>query len=224
MSVAVLLVEDTFALRRSLTVSLRAAGLKVVAVGSAEEAAEAARSSPPDVVVLDWNLPGQSGLELLREWRAEGHDHPVILLTARDAIADRVTGLEAGANDYLVKPFATEELIARVHVQLRQRKAVSNMLELERCRVDLGRQQLERDGQVRPLTTKEAEVLAYLSERPGQAVSRDELHREIWGHGDHVISRSVDNTVLRLRPKIEADIRTPRHLITVHGMGYRFEP
>ncbi len=220
----VLLVEDNFALRRSLTVSLRGAGLRVTAAGSAEEAAEAAHAAPPQVVVLDWNLPGQSGLELLQEWRSKGMDFPVILLTARDAIADRVQGLEAGANDYMVKPFATEELIARIHVQLRRQALSGTQLELEACRVDLGRHLLHRDGRSQPLTTKEAEVLGYLAQRPGQAISRDELHREIWGHADHVISRSVDNTVLRLRPKIERDLKAPRHLITVHGFGYRFEP
>lgn len=94
----------------------------------------------------------------------------------------------------------------------------------EACRLDLGRQLIERDGQIRPLTTQEAELLTSLSERPGTASSRDELHREIWGHGDPVVSRSVDDTILRLRPKIERDTRAPRHLRTMHGMGYRFEP
>ena len=223
----ILLVEDNFALRLSLSASLRAAGWEVTAAASAEEGELAAGTRAPDVVVLDWMLPGRSGVALLREWRGAGEDWPVILLTARDAVADRVEGLDAGASDYMVKPFATEELLARVRVQLRGSRVPeqsAELLTLACCTVDLSRQQVQRDGEALALTTKETEVLTYLSARPGKTVEREDLLREIWGYRSAVVTRSVDNAVLRLRAKIEPDPAKPRHVITVFGVGYRFEP
>jgi len=227
MSSRLLVVEDHFPLRLSLKAALTAAGFQVEAVGSAEEAAQAAATEAPEVVILDWNLPGQSGLDLLKDWRARGCRWPVILLTARDAIVDRVDGLEGGANDYLVKPFANEELVARINVQLRTLEAASRPgggMDLSGIRIDLARRSVERDGESTHLTTKEAELLSYLSQRPSVIVERDELLREVWGYRASVQTRSADNTVLRLRAKIERDPSRPRHLHTVHGVGYRFEP
>jgi len=219
----VLLVEDTFALRVAVAASLRNAGHDVTAVGSAEEAADEVARLAPAVVVLDWMLPGQQGIDLLRGWRTAGQRFPVILLTARDAVADRVSGLDAGANDYVVKPFATEELLARVAVQLRDRPAAGGRLRLSDREVDLGRELVLKDGVETPLTTQEARCLAYLAERAGRPVDRDDLLRDVWGYRGGVVTRSVDNTVLRLRAKIEPDPARPRHVITVQGVGYRFE-
>jgi len=211
--------------------SLRAAGYDVVAVGSAEEAADELRRQTPALVVLDWMLPGVQGIDLLRAWREAGNRVPVILLTARDAVADRVTGLTTGANDYLVKPFAPEELLARIAVQLRDRVVTGTMLYLQGFEVDLQRELVRRTG-ARPaneppevsLTTQEARTLGYLTARPGKAVHRDELLKEVWGYRGGVQTRSVDNTILRLRAKIEQDPTRPRHVLTVQGVGYRFEP
>ena len=219
----VLLVEDTFALRLALAASLRAAGYDVVAVGSAEEAREAAEANPPAVVVLDWMLPGEQGIDLLRAWRAMGRRFPVILLTARDAVPDRVTGLGAGASDYVVKPFATEELLARVAVQLRDRVTGTGRLALSDREVDFAREVVIRGAEEQTLTTQEARCLAYLAERAGRNVDREDLLRDVWGYRGGVVTRSVDNTILRLRAKIEADPARPRHVITVQGVGYRFE-
>ena len=225
MSGRILLVEDHFPLRLSLSAAFRAAGFEVAAVGSAEEAQQAAGQSPPEVVVLDWMLPGISGLELLRLWRSEGRDWPVILLTAKDSVEDRVTGLDAGAQDYVVKPFANDELLARIRVQLRSRPtSASAVLELDGARVDLARQVVTRDGGEQTLTTKEAALLAWLAARPGKPVEREELLREVWGYRGGVQTRSVDNTVQRLRAKVERDPARPRHILTVTGVGYRFEP
>ena len=220
MSARVLLVEDHLPLRLAVSASLRQAGWAVTAVSSGEEARQVLDAEPPDIVVLDWNLPGCSGLDLLMGWRAAGVAVPVILLTARDALDDRVRGLESGAQDYLVKPFATAELIARIRVQLRDRGP--KVLHLDGCRVDLARQLVLREDGDLPLTTKEAELLAYLSARPGKAVPRDALLSAVWGYSSGVVTRTIDNTVLRLRAKIEPDPGTPRHVITVHGVGYRF--
>jgi len=220
----ILLVEDTFALRVAIAASLRAAGHEVAAVGSAEEAREDAERAPPALVLLDWMLPGEQGIDLLRGWRAAGMRAPIILLTARDAVADRVAGLGAGANDYVVKPFATEELLARVEVQLRDRAGVGARLRLVDREVDLARELVHRGAEHVQLTTQEARCLAYLAERAGRNVDREDLLRDVWGYRGGVVTRSVDNTVLRLRAKIEPDPARPRHVITVQGVGYRFEP
>ncbi len=225
MTPRVLVVEDHFPLRLALKAALLGAGFVVEAVGSAEEAAQAAEQSAPAVIVLDWNLPGISGVELLRRWREAGQVWPVSLLTARDAIADRVSGLQEGANDYMVKPFANEELVARIHVQLRQHvPPPGERMVLSGLQVDLVRRTVLRDGETLTLTTKEVELLAYLSAHPGQVVSREDLLREVWGFRGHFRSRSADNTILRLRAKIEPDPARPTHILTVHGVGYRFEP
>ncbi|MDP2311483.1 MAG: response regulator transcription factor [Pseudomonadota bacterium] len=220
----ILLVEDTFALRVAVSASLRAAGYDVTAVGSAEEAREEAERASPALVVLDWMLPGEQGIDLLRGWRAAGLRVPVILLTARDAVPDRVAGLGAGANDYVVKPFATEELLARVAVQLRDRAALGARLRLSDRDVDLAREVVHLGAEEISLTTQEARCLAYLAERAGRNVDREDLLRDVWGYRGGVVTRSVDNTVLRLRAKIEPDPARPRHVLTVQGVGYRFEP
>lgn len=220
----VLLVEDTFALRLAVAASLRNAGYDVVPVGSAEEAAEEVSRALPALVVLDWMLPGEQGIDLLKRWRAAGLRFPVILLTARDAVGDRVNGLVTGANDYVVKPFATEELLARVAVQLRDRVTTAGRLQLSDRVVDLAREVVIQGAEEVPLTTQEARCLAYLAERAGRGVDRDDLLRDVWGYRSAVQTRSVDNTILRLRAKIEPDPARPRHVITVQGRGYRFEP
>ncbi len=225
MNAHVLLIEDHLPLRLSLSASLRHAGHRVTAVASAEEAEQVAEVDPPQLAILDWNLPGQSGIDLLASWVARDRGIPVILLTARDSVNDRVRGLRAGAGDYVVKPFATEELLARVEVQLRQREDVHGELVLVDRVVELRRERVVRGGvELHALTTREAALLSYLATRPGRAVERSDLMREVWNYAGGVVTRTIDNTVARLRAKIEVDPSHPRHLITVHGVGYRFEP
>lgn len=225
MTAHVLLVEDHLPLRLSLSASLRKAGYQVTAVSSAEEADQLLAVEKPQLVVLDWMLPLRSGIDQLAEWRGRGIDVPVVLLTARDAVNDRVRGLRTGAQDYLVKPFATEELLARVEVQLRERGVGRRVLNLTDRIVDLGRQEVLRDGEVLDtLTTLEAELLGWLVARAGRAVTREQLLREVWDYRAAAVTRTVDNTVLRLRAKIEVDPARPRHVVTVHGTGYRYEP
>jgi DNA-binding response OmpR family regulator len=222
----ILLVEDDLALRLAVGASLRAEGHEVVPLASAEEAAAlVAGGAVPELVVLDWMLPGTSGIELLAAWRRQGLTFPVLLLTARDAVRDRIVGLDAGADDYVVKPFAMEELLARVRAQRRRAGTSDGSLRLSGCTVDLARGRVAcADGREELLTTKELELLRYLAARPGVAVDREVLHREVWGHRAGLISRSADHTVVRLRAKVEEDPASPRHLLTVHGLGYRFEP
>ncbi|MEZ4238625.1 MAG: response regulator transcription factor [Myxococcota bacterium] len=225
MSVRILLVEDHLPLRLSLAASLRQAGYEVTAVCTGEEADQVLAAEAPGLVVLDWMLPTRSGPEVLAAWRARGLQVPVILLTARDAVGDRVRGLRSGAQDYVVKPFATEELLARIEVQLRDRGIGRQLLTLADRVVDLARHEVRRgDALLGSLTTKEAQLLQWLADRPGRVVGRDDLLREVWGYRAAGVTRTVDNTVLRLRGKIEVDPARPRHVVTVHGAGYRFEP
>lgn len=226
MRARLLLVEDDFSTRLGLTASLKAAGHDVEAVASAEEAEASARDRPPELVILDRGLPRESGLELLRRWRREGRDWPVLVLTARDAVEDRVEGLRAGASDYVVKPAATEELLARVEARLRERAPASAprpVIELGHARVDLARLVVERSGEELALTSLEASLLELLNARAGRLVTREELLREVWGFRAEVETRAVDNTVYRLRAKIEVDAARPRHLLTIRGEGDRFE-
>jgi DNA-binding response OmpR family regulator len=226
MTAHLLLVEDDYSLRLSLAASLRAEGYEVTASPSAEEARLAVAEREPDLVVLDWGLPGESGLDLLRAWRTAGRELPVIFLTARDAVDDRVTGLLSGAHDYVVKPFATEELLARIAVQLRDRsrRPEERRLELSTCTVDLRRGEVRHGDRTESLTTQELLLLTYLADHPGQPLARADLLRDVWGFRSAVRTRALDNTVLRLRGKIEATPASPRHVLTVHGVGYRFEP
>ena len=226
MSATILYVEDEFTTRLLVLEALRQRGYAVEAVASAEEASRYVERTPPDLVVLDWMLPGESGLDLLRRWREQGRLFPIILLSARDTVEHRVEGLEAGANDYMIKPFAVEELVARVGVQLRGRaERDRTQLQLGPVRVDLEHELVYGpDSEPRRLTTLEARTLQYLAERAGQTVSREALLRDVWGFPRLVRTRAVDNTISRLRGKIEPDPGQPRHVITVHGVGYRFQP
>lgn len=215
-----LVVEDHHPLRLALRVYFREHGFAVSAVSTAEEAIEAVHAEPPHVAVVDWNLPGKSGLWLVEQWRSAAWR--TIVLSARSAVEDRVTALDRGAHDYVVKPFSNEELLARVRVQLRDRAHADALIELSGVSINLARQEGRRDGVVFSLTTKEVELLRFLVANPGRSLSREELLREVWGYRT-TQTRALDNTMLRLRGKVEHEAGRPRHLLTVHGVGYRFE-
>jgi DNA-binding response OmpR family regulator len=220
-----LLVEDDHVLRIALTATLRGAGHDVVAVASAEEADDRIAAQEIDLVVLDWGLPGVSGIELVESWRAAGGRVPVVFLTARAEVVDRVRGLQAGADDYVTKPFASEELLARIEARLRRQPSADRRITVSGIDVDLSRGEVVRDGRTLQLTTQESSLLRYLSARPGELLDRDTLLRDVWGYrAAPAVTRAVDNTIARLRAKIERDPTAPRHVLTVHGSGYRFEP
>ncbi len=219
-----LIVEDDFRQRTALVTQLRNAGYRISAVGSAEEANDLMLTSPPDLVLLDRRLPGRGGLSVLQEWRARGVTIPVIVVTARGGVEDRVCGLEAGASDYLCKPFAIKELLARVSVQLRDYHDLHQTLELTASVVHLRQRRVQRGSETIKLSTREGDLLAYLVKHQGQLVMRSELLQVVWAYNPSIVLRTVDNTVLRLRSKLEADPSSPRHIRTVHGLGYRFDP
>ncbi|MEZ6038023.1 MAG: response regulator transcription factor [Planctomycetota bacterium] len=225
MSHRILFVEDDLTLRTALADALRGEGHGVDTAADGHEARAALRAQRFDLVVLDVMLPGPSGLELLRELRQRDADTPVLLLTARSDESDKVLGLELGADDYVTKPFSLRELLARVKAMLRRRdrdeSAFVEQFLLGDATIDLGAFTLVRDGQTHTLSPKEAGMLRLLRQRRGRAVSRADFLREVWGGDGFVGDRTIDTHMLNLRQKLERDYKQPRHLLTVHGVGYR---
>jgi DNA-binding response OmpR family regulator len=216
----VLLVEDERKLLRSLERGLQAEGYEVVAVADGAAGSQLLASQPFDCAVLDLMLPGRNGLQILQELRRQGSATPVLVLTARDAVEDRVTGLDAGADDYLVKPFAFAELLARLRALLRrgsgERETVLRADDLE---ADLLQRRVTRGGRELSLTQREFELLAYLLRHKNGIVTRDMLGREVWREPAHALTNVIDVTITHLRRKIEAAGRRPL-IHTLRGVGY----
>jgi DNA-binding response OmpR family regulator len=223
---SILVVEDDETLAMGLTSALEHERFSVTHVDNGESALQSIEDDVPDVLVLDVMLPGMDGLSVLKRVKAEHPELPIILLTARSAEADRVSGLELGADDYVVKPFSLRELIARVKARLRARPAPPRAPDTFRFganEVDLRRRILMRNGEEHRMTTHEAGVLAYLIAHTGRDVSREELLTNVWGYSPSMATRTVDNQILKLRKKVEDVPADPRHILTIHGTGYRFE-
>ncbi len=222
----VLAVDDDPQVLGLLTRVLTRDGFDVTALATASEALDAIRRNPPDIVLLDVNLSGQDGFEVLAKVR-DGIDLPVILVTGRGAEPDRVHGLRLGADDYVVKPFSSRELVARIQNVLRRRPPhrPAAVREFGRLSVDVGAREVRLDGELVPTTAKEFDLLAFLTASPRQAYSRDELLHAVWDSSvEWQDPATVTEHVRRLRVKIEAWPDRPRWIITVRGVGYRFEP
>ena len=227
MTARLLLVEDEPALARGLADNFRDEGYDVRVVGRGDEVLAALRDAPPDLVVLDIMLPGRSGLDVLRDLRAAGETLPVLMLTAKADVVDRVVGLELGADDYLPKPFAVRELLARVRALLRRSapKPVSgepsvDELTLGGVRFDF-RALTATGAAAATLTTHDILVMKVLAVRQGQLVRRIDVVEEVCGLDSEATLRTVDNHVMALRRAIGDDPRRPRFLQTVRGEGYR---
>lgn len=220
-----LLVEDDATLRTALTDAFAGEGHDVTAASDGHEARAELADGRFDLVILDVMLPGPSGLELLRELRERDPDTPVLLLTARGEEGDKVLGFELGADDYVSKPFSLRELLARVKAMLRRHErtetAVARQFAIGEVRVDLAAFTLERAGETFALSPKEAGMLELLWREQGKAVSRARFLRDVWGNDQFVGDRTIDTHMLNLRQKLEQDSKKPRHLLTVHGVGYR---
>lgn len=215
----VLVVDDDARLADSLRRALSYEGHVVEVVADGPAALVAARDRPPDLVVLDVMLPGIDGVEVCRRLRA-GSDLPILMLTARDAISDRVAGLDAGADDYLVKPFAYDELLARVRALLRRREPSGReMLHCADVVMDVSGHQVRRGDRVLELTALQFDVLEQFLRHPRQVLERDRLLQTVWGTDSDAISNVVDVTIAGLRARLEAG-DGPRLLHTVRGVGY----
>jgi DNA-binding response OmpR family regulator len=229
----VLVVEDDPAIRDALSYNLGKEGYEVRAVGDGIAALEAARSSTPDLVVLDLMLPELDGYDVTRALRKDSNV-PILMLTARDDEIDRVLGLELGADDYLTKPFSMRELLARCKAMLRRVRLAkedaephvaqgSKRLTSGNLEMDLTRHEAHIDGSVLDLKPKEHDLLVFLMQNTGQVFSREQLLEQVWGWEYSGGSRTVDVHVRWLRSKIEKDAEQPTRIITVRGVGYRFE-
>jgi len=222
----VLLVEDEPALVLTLSDRLKAERYDVEAVGDGEPALARLGQASFDLVVLDLMLPGRDGYEVCRELRARGSSIPVLMLTARAQVVDRVVGLKLGADDYLVKPFHMSELLARVEALLRRGRPAAGRAEgtyaFGDVRVDFRRAEVIRDTRTVPLSGMEFKLLAYFIEHRGALLSRGELLDKVWGYDALPQSRTVDVHVSLLRQKLERVPARPEFILTVHRQGYRF--
>jgi two-component system, OmpR family, response regulator MprA len=222
----ILVVDDDRSVRESLRRSLAFNGYQVDLASDGQAALDAVTAQRPDAMVLDVMMPRLDGLEVCRRMRAGGDDLPILVLTARDAVSDRVSGLDAGADDYLPKPFAFPELLARVRALSRrppEKTEEETVLTSGDVTLDPGRHEVRRAGERIELTAKEFALLATLMQRPGQVFTRSVLLDAVWGGTTGAYTNVVDLYVHYLRKKIDAG-EEPSRIRTVHGMGYTFDP
>jgi DNA-binding response OmpR family regulator len=236
MTEKILLVEDDLALRETIAYNLKQQSYDVITAEDGEQAIQLARTSQPDLMLLDLMLPNVDGFEVCRILRRE-MNLPIIMLTARSSEIDRVLGLEMGADDYITKPFSMRELLSRVKAQLRRLKMIRDEVELHNAptpdakptivmgnlTIDSFRREVILNDEVIALKPKEFDLLHYMATHKRAALSRDVILREVWGWEYSGGTRTVDVHVRWLREKIEADSANPTRIVTVHGVGYRFE-
>ncbi|HJS58132.1 MAG TPA: response regulator transcription factor [Vicinamibacteria bacterium] len=221
----ILIVEDEPDMVMGLRDNFEFEGYEVITASDGAAGLERAREHKPDLVVLDIMLPRLSGLEVCKMLRSEGHEMPILMLTARGQEIDKVVGLELGADDYVTKPFSIREVLARVRAILRRTDGAKKRLaryrfgdvdlDFESYRATKGEGPLE-------LSPREFELLRYLIERKGETVTRDQLLQDVWGYGDYPSTRTVDTHIAKLRAKIGDSGSEPRYVLTIHGSGYKF--
>jgi DNA-binding response OmpR family regulator len=223
----ILVVEDELPMRTALNDVLAGEGYRVLTAADGQGGLRRALEEKPDLVLLDIMMPKLDGYAVCRELRRLGQSMPILMLTAKGQVEDRVSGLDCGADDYLLKPFSTEELLARVRALLRrtQRHALSpTRLLVGSAEIDLVRQTARRGKRELHLTAKEFAMLRLMAETPGEPISRERFLDLVWGYTAFPTTRTVDNHIASLRAKLEADPDQPQWIKTVHGVGYKLEP
>jgi DNA-binding response OmpR family regulator len=223
----ILVIEDDPSILRGLADNLKFESYEVLTASDGESGLQIIRTGKPDLVVLDLMLPKMSGYEVCRKARAEGLQAPILMLTARGEEADRIVGLDIGADDYVTKPFSIRELLARIRALLRRAQrhgpeSGPDMLRFDDVVIDFRRYEATRNGRPIEMTRKEFGVLRVLAAHTGEVVTRDELLTEVWGYTALPTTRTVDNHVASLRAKLERNPSTPQRLHTVHGVGYKW--
>lgn len=222
----ILLIEDEAGLRLTLSDRLRSEGYDVDTASDGVAGYDKALAGGYDLILLDVMMPGKNGFDVCRDLRRQNVSTPVLMLTARGQTIDKVLGLKIGADDYLTKPFETMELLARIEALLRRRPTTDNgatFAEFGDVRVDFKSTEVRRHGEPLQLSAKEFQLLKYFVEHPGETLSRDQLLHEVWGYESMPSTRTVDVHVAWLRQKVEADPKNPAFIVTVHGMGYKFQ-
>jgi len=225
----ILIIEDEKDMAQGLKDNLKYEGFQVSVAYDGKTGLESALQKSPDLIILDIMLPSMSGFDVCRKLRSEHIMTPVIMLTARGQEIDKVLGLELGADDYITKPFSVRELLARIHAILRRisvnnEKSGEKVQKIGKLMVDFSRYSAsDKKGEV-ALTHKEVEILKFFLKHSGETVSRDLLIEKIWGIDVYPTTRTVDNHILKLRKKIEPDPSHPQHILTVHGIGYKYLP
>lgn len=220
----IIVIEDDRAILRGLKDNLECESYEVLTATDGEQGYRLIKEHNPDLIVLDLMMPRMSGYELCQKVRSEGMTTPILMLTARSEEMDRVHGLDIGADDYVTKPFSVPELLARIRAILRRAQpstALPENLRFDDVIVDFTCFDAKKAKQALKLSRKEFGVLRLLAARAGQVVTRNELLDEVWGHESYPTTRTVDNHIASLRAKLEDDPSEPRHLITVHGVGYK---
>jgi DNA-binding response OmpR family regulator len=222
----ILVVEDDRAVHRALKRLFEPEGYAVDAAFDGQSGLETFRTAQPSAVVLDLRLPGMPGRDVCREIKQTAPAVPVIVLSAASDVMDKVLLLELGADDYVTKPFSPKELLARVRAAVRRsvRPTVSDTYSFDGVLVDFSRMQVVRDNQEVTLTPQEFKIVKFMAQNPNRVISREELLNDVWGYQNYPTTRTVDNHILKLRQKLEADPANPVHFRTVHGVGYKFVP
>ena len=222
----VLIIEDELPMRTALEDVLAGEGYRVLTAADGQSGLKRALEEKPDLILLDIMMPRLDGYAVCAELRRLARPTPILMLTAKGQVEDRVSGLDAGADDYLVKPFSTQELLARARALLRRARRQTQSaakLKLGEVEIDLARQSALRAGKPLHLTAKEFAMLRLMAETPGEPVSRERFLDAVWGYTAFPTTRTVDNHLANLRGKIEPDPDSPRWLLTVHGIGYKLE-
>ena len=218
----ILVIEDDLSILTGLSMNLKFEGYEVLQAQDGRTGLQRALDERPDLLILDIMLPQMNGYEVIRELRQRGRDIPVVMLSARGMEQDKILGLDLGADDYVVKPFALHELLARIKAVLRRQQRAGEVVAFGENEVDLVAKALTRAGKPVDLTAQEFRVLEYWVRHPDRIFSRNELLMGAWGFDYQGTARTVDNFVYQLRQKLEIDPDHPRHFLTIRGLGYRF--
>lgn len=223
----ILIIEDERALREGLAMNFKLHGYEVVTASDGDAGMELAFSVNPDLILLDLMIPGWSGLDILTELRNQSNPVPVLILSARDALLDKIEGLDLGADDYVTKPFELPELLSRVAAMLRRRKVEREAqpeLVFDELVIRPGSRRVTIAGSEITLSSKEFDILFLLANSPGRAFSRDAILEKVWGWDFEGTARTVDNFIMNLRKKIESEGGGKHYIVTVRQVGYMFEP
>jgi DNA-binding response OmpR family regulator len=221
----ILVIDDDEAIRQVIGVMLENEGFRSIMAADGKTGLQEAFASRPSLIIVDLRMPGLSGVDVCKAIRSAGVQTPLIVLSAVGDEIDKVLLLEIGADDYVVKPFGTRELLARIRAVLRRTNPETNpVISFSDVEVDLERHSVRRKGEEIKLTRAEFKLLAFFLQNPDRPLTRDVLLNSVWGYEAFPNTRTVDAHVVRLRQKLEPDSETPRHFVTMHGVGYRFIP